>query len=190
MTTAPCRLLLPAALLLALAGCAPADSPAATVPGDAAAAPGGAAPTITVADSCDTIAGAVAPYIEGLVAEESNAEPFNEWGGACNWREPDTATDLSEIRSVEVVVSLQTGETAESLAELAESGYFELVDAPGAARVGGIAHAISIDAVAQVVVTSVMIPDVTVVVSGGRWESVPSLDAEAAVPVAERLLGL
>ncbi|WP_167051903.1 hypothetical protein [Salinibacterium sp. ZJ77] len=55
---------------------------------------------------------------------------------------------------------------------------------------GGIAHAISIDAVAQVVVTSVMIPDVTVVVSGGRGESVPSLDAEAAVPVAERLLGL
>lgn len=148
----------------------------------------GTSTRFAVADSCGAIEAFVAPYIEGLVAEDN--EPFTEWGGVCNWSEPDTATHLSEIRSVEVGVSLQTGETVDSISALRSSDFFTLVEAPAIAQADGIAHTISIDTVAKVIVTSVLVPDVTVTISGGRWEAAPPLDAAAAVVVAQRVLGL
>ncbi len=190
-TTAASALL---AFALALTGCA-ANEPA---PADPSAVPAPGAPDEThvadgelaVLDSCAAIEAVLAPYIEGLVPEAYNAQPFTEWGGTCDWREPEDATDLLEIRTVGVAVSLQTGDTAETLADLARSGFFETVEAPEVERRGGIAHALTIDAGARIIVTTVQLPDVTVAVTGGAWESAAALDAPAAVEVAQRVLGL
>lgn len=179
-------------LALALAGCAaaaPADSP-----GDADAAPSTAPDSTTsvsefdVVTSCDGIAAIVAPYVEGL--ELVSDEAFNEWGGGCTWQEPDTATDLLEVRSVEVLVSLQTGDTREGLAELATSDMLNIVDAPAVAEVGGIAHSLSFDTGVAVSVTSVLVPDVSVTVSGGKWGASGGISEADALVIAQRVLGI
>lgn len=137
--------------------------------------------------SCDDVAPAVAPYIEGLILQPSST--VDEFGVLCLWETPDSATSLAEIRSVEIVVAPSAGPVP-TASDLGAGG---LVPVPDAAveEAGGIAYTLDeAIAVAAVSVTHVQLPDVEVSISGGRWGDAPALDAPAAVAVAKQLLGL
>ncbi|MEE2033001.1 hypothetical protein [Rhodococcus chondri] len=137
--------------------------------------------------SCDDVEPAVAPYIDGLVANASNG--VDEYSVHCLWETADTVTSLSEIRSVQVMIEPNSGEVLD--AATIEAVGLEVVPDSTIEAAGGSAHTMSQEiAVAAATVTSVELPEVKVTISGGRWDNYPSLDADASVAVAKQLLGL
>ncbi|MCR8692335.1 hypothetical protein NWP13_07320 [Rhodococcus pyridinivorans] len=138
-------------------------------------------------DSCDDVAPAVAPYIEGLSLRSSSG--VDEYSVYCAWETPDTATNLDEIRSVEIVLAPGSGNVA-SASDL-ETGGLELLPDPDIEAAGGIAYTMGeAVSVAAVSVTQIQLPDVEVSITGGQWGDYPSLDAPTSVTVAKELLDL
>ncbi|WP_433611508.1 hypothetical protein [Prescottella agglutinans] len=187
----------PIVLLLAAAStaCGSSDDADTSVPGattaEIAIADGGTAgasgaEVLARFTSCDDVAPAVAQYIAGLQENESNV--VDEYGVSCNWETPDGATDLSQIRSVEVLVEPGTGEvpTVQDL----ETGKLVVLPDTDLERAGAVAYTLPVTtAVAGVTVTTVVTPDVKVTITGGQWDDVPSLDGPAAVAAAKELIG-
>ncbi|RVW08340.1 hypothetical protein EGT67_17225 [Prescottella agglutinans] len=187
----------PVVLLLAAAVTAcgssdDADAPAPDVTADAVAvadedaASASGAEVLARFSSCDDVAPAVAQYIAGLQEGESNA--VDEYGVICNWDTPDGATDLSEVRGVEVLIEPGTGEvpTVQDL----EAGKLVVLPDADLERIGGVAYTLPVTtAVAGVIVTRVETPDVSVSITGGQWADMPSLDGPAAVSAAKVLIG-
>ncbi|CAM2809864.1 Lipoprotein [Prescottella defluvii] len=137
--------------------------------------------------SCDDVAPAVAQYNEGL--QESASNMVSEYGVICGWETPDGATDLGQIRTVEVVVEPWSGEVS-AAGDLGAGGLVVVPDA-GLEQAGGIAYTLNLStSVAGVIVTTVETPDAKVTISGGKWDDVPALDGPAAVSVAKQLIGL
>ncbi|GAB2636530.1 hypothetical protein GCM10027068_15150 [Prescottella soli] len=136
--------------------------------------------------SCSDVAPAVAPYIAGLQESPSNA--VDEYGVLCNWEIPDGATDLSEIRVVEVLIEPGTGEVS-AVRDL-EAGKLVVLPDAELEKAGGVAYTLPVTtAVAGVIVTTVETPDVKVTITGGQWDDMPSLDGPAAVSAAKELIG-
>lgn len=130
---------------------------------------------------------AVAAYIDGLEPRADNES--DEYGALCGWEAPEGATDLADVRSVEVLVSFETsdGLTAE---ELTAAGLTPLADA-AIESAGGIAYTAEAGtSAAAVIVTTVAMPEVEVVVTGGQWDGYPALDGPAAIAAARTILGL
>ncbi|MFS0712819.1 hypothetical protein ABC195_02970 [Microbacterium sp. 2P01SA-2] len=189
---APLVLVFTAAALTA--GCAPAaegtsagtdgSTPAANAP-SAASEDGGT--RAFASPDCAAVEAVVAPYIDGLVAREDNGS--DEYGTLCGWEAPEGTIDLDDIRSVEVSISPDPAPPL-SAADLETVGFTPIPDAAVEAA-GGIAYTSGLTVpVAAVIVTTVTLPDVEVIVTGGQWADQPALDGPAAVDVAARLLGL
>ncbi|WFR71748.1 hypothetical protein P9209_23805 [Prescottella defluvii] len=137
--------------------------------------------------SCEDVAPAVAKYIAGLQESPSNA--VDEYGAICNWETPDGATSLSEIRGVEVLIEPGTGEVP-AVSDL-EAGKLAVLPDAALEKAGGVAYTLPVStAVAGVIVTRVETPDVTVSITGGQWNDMPSLDGPAAVSAAKQLIGI
>lgn len=167
-----------------LAGCA-----AGTTPGGEASSGAPTSESAPVASevSCDDVAVAVADYIDGLVPRDDNES--DDYGALCGWEAPEGTTDLAAIRSVEVLVSFESSDGL-SADDLTAAGLTPLPDAAIDAA-GGIAYTTSVDATAAaVIVTTVAMPEVEVVVTGGQWAGYPALDGPAAIGVARSILGL
>ncbi|OII40170.1 hypothetical protein BIU99_05880 [Plantibacter sp. MMLR14_011] len=165
-------------------GSAGSASPAATVPAETSSGGSGDGSPLQV--DCAAVEAAVAPYIEGLVAREDNGA--DEYGTLCGWEAPEGTIDAADIRSVEVVVSPEPSE-ALSVDELAAAGLTPIPDATIEAA-GGIAYSATVETgVAAVIVTTVVLPDTEVSVTGGQWAGHPSLDGPAAVAVVKALMG-
>lgn len=152
-------------------------------------APTGTAPSAPVVETitCDDVAVAVAAYIDGLEPRDDNES--DEYGALCGWEAPAGTTGLDAVRSVEVLVSFETsdGLTAE---ELTAAGLTPLPDA-AIDSAGGIAYTAEAGtSVAAVIVTTVEMPEVEVIVTGGQWDGYPALDGPAAIAVARSILGL
>ncbi|MEU5843911.1 hypothetical protein [Rhodococcus sp. NPDC047139] len=137
--------------------------------------------------SCDDVAPAVAPYIEGLTLRSSSG--VDEYSVYCAWETPDDAAGLEEIRSVEIVMAPGSG-TVPSASDLETGGLVLIPDAEIEAA-GGVAYTMG-QAVSTVAVsvTQIQLPDVEVSISGGQWGDQPSLDAPTSVAVAKELLDL
>ncbi|MFC9516420.1 hypothetical protein ACFTSD_11880 [Nocardiaceae bacterium NPDC056970] len=137
--------------------------------------------------SCGDVAPAVAQYIAGLQESPSNAA--DEYGVICNWETPESATSLSEIRSVEVLIEPGTGEVP-AVSDL-EAGKLSVLPDAAIEKAGGVAYTLPMTtAVAGVIVTTVETPEVKVTITGGQWDDMPSLDAPAAVSAAKQLIGI
>ncbi|MCA1008185.1 hypothetical protein LCL87_20950 [Rhodococcus hoagii] len=137
--------------------------------------------------SCGDVAPTVAQYIAGLQESPSNAA--DEYGVICNWETPESATSLSEIRSVEVLIEPGTGEVP-AVSDL-EAGKLTVLPDAAIAKAGGVAYTLPMTtAVAGVIVTTVETPEVKVTITGGQWDDMPSLDAPAAVAAAKQLIGV
>ncbi|WP_458133439.1 hypothetical protein [Microbacterium arborescens] len=195
------RRLVPLVLVFAAAaltaGCTPAaegtgagtdgSTPAANAPSAPSAAPEDEGTRAFASPDCTAVEAVVAPYIDGLVAREDNGS--DEYGTLCGWEAPEGTIDLDDIRSVEVSISPDPAPPL-SAAELETIGFTPIPDADVEAA-GGIAYTAGTTvAVAGVIVTTVALPDVEVIVTGGQWADRPALDGPAAVDVAARLLGL
>lgn len=153
---------------------------------DEGATGGSGADVLARFSSCDDVAPAVAQYIAGLQEDESNAA--DEYGVICNWETPDGATDLSQVRGVEVLIEPGTGEvpTVQDL----EAGKLVVLPDADLERIGGVAYTLPVTtAVVGVIVTRVETPDVRVSITGGQWDDMPSLDGPAAVSAAKVLIG-
>ncbi|MGU3583233.1 hypothetical protein ACLBYD_08580 [Rhodococcus sp. C26F] len=138
-------------------------------------------------DSCDDVAPAVAPYIEGLSLRSSSG--VDEYSVYCAWETPDSATNLDEIRSVEIVLAPGSGNVP--AASDLETGGLELLPDADIEAAGGIAYTMGeAVSVAAVSVTQIQLPDVEVSITGGQWGDYPSLDAPTSVTVAKELLDL
>ena len=138
-------------------------------------------------DSCDDVAPAVAPYIEGLSLRSSSG--VDEYSVYCAWETPETATNLDEIRSVEIVLAPGSGNVP-SASDL-ETGGLELLPDADIEAAGGVAYTMGeAVSVAAVSVTQIQLPDVEVSITGGQWGDYPSLDAATSVTVAKELLEL
>lgn len=138
-------------------------------------------------DSCDDVAPAVAPYIEGLSLRSSSG--VDEYSVYCAWEAPDSATNLDEIRSVEIVLAPGSGNVP--AASDLETGGLELLPDADIEAAGGIAYTMGeAVSVAAVSVTQIQLPDVEVSITGGQWGDYPSLDAPTSVTVAKELLDL
>ena len=168
-------------------GSAP-DADTATLAADSASGQSGlGADILTRFGSCEDVAPAVAPYIDGLTLRSSSG--VDEYSIYCSWETPESATNLDEIRSVEIVLAPGTG-TVPSAGDL-ETGGLELVPDAEIEAAGGIAYTMGeAVSVAAVSVTQVHLPDVEVSVTGGQWGDYPSLDAPTSVAVAKDLLDL
>lgn len=137
--------------------------------------------------SCAEVAPLVAQYIEGLQEAESNS--VGEYGVNCEWATPDDATDLRQVRSVEVLVGPGPGEVP-AARDLESVGLVVLPDA-GVEEAGGVAYTMdTMTSIIGVIVTTVTTPDVEVTIGGGQWDDVPALDGPAAVSVAKQLIGV
>ncbi|MGX7725200.1 hypothetical protein [Rhodococcus sp. 5G237] len=138
-------------------------------------------------DSCDDVAPAVAPYIEGLSLRSSSG--VDEYSVYCAWETPDSATSLDEIRSVEIVLAPGSGNVP--AASDLETGGLELLPDADIEAAGGIAYTMGeAVSVAAVSVTQIQLPEVEVSITGGQWGDYPSLDAPTSVTVAKELLDL
>lgn len=129
----------------------------------------------------------MAAYIDGLEPRDDNES--DEYGAICGWESPEGTTDLADVRSVEVLISFESsdGLTAD---ELTEAGLTPLPDA-ATESADGIAYTSGEEtSVAAVIVTTVAMPEVEVIVTGGQWDGYPALDGPAAVTVARNILGL
>ena len=187
----PVALLLAAAVSACGSGDTDMSAPEPAVPETAASGDGasGASGSGVLArfTSCDDVAPAVAQYIEGL--QEGASNMVSEYGVICEWETPDGATDLRQIRTVEVVVEPRSGEVS-AAGDLGAGGLVVVPDA-GLEQAGGIAYTLNMStSVVGVIVTTVETPDVKVTISGGKWDDVPALDGPAAVSAAKELLGL
>lgn len=138
-------------------------------------------------DSCDDVAPAVAPYIEGLSLRSSSG--VDEYSVYCAWETRDSATNLDEIRSVEIVLAPGSGNVP-AAGDL-ETGGLELLPDADIEAAGGIAYTMGeAVSVAAVSVTQIQLPEVEVSITGGQWGDYPSLDAPTSVTVAKELLDL
>lgn len=154
---------------------------------DAGASNGSGTDVLAGFSSCADVAPAVAQYIEGLQEAESNS--VDEYGAYCNWETPDDATNLSEIRGVEVIVEPGSGEVPR--VQDLEAGKLVVLPDADLEEIGGVAYTLPMTtAVAGVVATTVETPDVRVSITGGQWNDAPSLDAPAAVAAAKQLIGV
>ncbi|MBS9372366.1 hypothetical protein [Rhodococcus sp. B50] len=160
----------------------------ATFDGDAVGEPTGLGSDILARfGSCDDVAPAVAPYIEGLTLRSSSG--VDEYSVYCSWETSDSATSLDEIRSVEIVLAPGSG-TVPSASDL-ETGGLELIPDADIEAAGGIAYTMGeAVSVAAVSVTQIQLPEVEVSITGGQWGDYPSLDAPTSVTVAKELLDL
>jgi hypothetical protein len=177
-----------AILAALLAACSPAtttgQAPSGETPGTETPAAENENPVPAV--TCDDVAVAVAAYIDGLEARIDNG--VDEYGATCAWESPAGVTDLADIRSVEVLISVEPadGLTAE---DLTAAGLTPLPDVAIEAA-GGIAYTSDVEvSVASVIVTTVVLPDVEVIVTGGKWDGRPSLDGPASLVVAKTVEG-
>ncbi|MFE4499227.1 hypothetical protein ACFRFQ_05155 [Rhodococcus sp. NPDC056743] len=137
--------------------------------------------------SCDDVSPAVAQYIVGLQEAPSNA--VDEYGVLCNWETPDGATDLSQVRGVEVLIEPGIGQVPE-MRDLEAGGLVILPDAV-IEDSGGVAYTFPVaTSVVGVVVTTIETPDVKVTITGGQWDDMPALDGPAAVSAAKQLMGV
>ncbi|MBC9943537.1 hypothetical protein ICL81_03210 [Leucobacter sp. cx-328] len=176
-----------------LAGCSSAADPSDTAAGSADTNPSAQQDTgandgtfsIEKITSCDQVAEAVAPYIEGLVPlEGSNVSSTSVY---CSWGSGEAGTDLSDIRGVDVTLT-PTPEQPDFSMLLDMKGTEALAD-PWVAEQGGTAFAHTVDIGLVVTIgTTVWVPGVEVSIAGGKWDGVPSLDGPAGIEVAKALL--
>lgn len=147
----------------------------------------------SAAPSCDTIGAAIAPFVSGLAAQSD--DDGSDGGADCDWEAPPGVTDPAAVRSIGVTVE-EGAQTPLTPAEVQQAGMRVISDAAVQAK-GGIAYttdtAGSTDTgtgADDVIITTITLPNVEVVVSGGRWPGYPALDGPAAATVANRILGL
>lgn len=138
--------------------------------------------------SCDQVASAVAPYIEGLAPVESNV--VDEWGISCSWEAAEGETDFANNRSVEVGIA-----PLEPDAEKPDPAFVEAMDGGSVVEdgwvesSGGIAYSLDMaTAVVGVSSTTVWLPGIEAHITGGKWEGMPALDGPAALNVVKSLV--
>lgn len=138
--------------------------------------------------SCDDVGAVLADHIADLEPDEGNV--VDEWGVTCLWESPETATDPSLVRSVEVgMVANESAEPPALDLLRAMDGFQEHAD-PAVTEAGGVAYSLTLGAeIVESVVTTVWFPGVEVTVSGGAAANASALDGPTAVGVALRLLG-
>lgn len=137
---------------------------------------------------CQDIAPYLAGHLEGLVEAEGNT--VDEWGVQCGWEPPPGNTDIGQVRTVGVSALLGE-QTVLTPDELASVGTLEYLPDPVIEAAGGIVSTMTTgSAVSGVILTTVTLPEVEVVVGGGRWADFPALDGPAAVDLAKSLLDL
>ncbi|MFC4125027.1 hypothetical protein [Nocardia rhizosphaerae] len=144
-------------------------------------------PILAETIGCDTVAAAVAPYIEGLVPLDTNEA--DQYGSYCNWETDTDSGTIAEIRSVEVIIEPGNGEvpTAQTLS----AGGLTVIPDQELDSAGGIAYTLgATTAVAAVAATTVELPTAKVSITGGQWADAPDLDGPAAVGVAKQLLNI
>ena len=138
--------------------------------------------------SCDTVEAVVAPYIQNLVAMESNV--VDEWGVSCQWEMAEGETDWANNRSVSVGISPEPLEKPDLALLTDASDAITAVDDAWVAQQDGVAYTMTMEtAVATAIVTTVWLPYAEITVTGGKWGDHPALDGPAAVQVAKALLG-
>lgn len=182
------------ASLLLLTGCVAAepetpadpvdDSGAVATPDDAVSG----ASALASITSCDQVADAVAPYIEGLVPSESNV--VDEWGVSCSWETAEDETDLANNRSVEVgIVATEANAEKPDASGVAAMEGGALIEDDWVSERDGIAFSLTLGtAVAAAISTTVWVPGAEARITGGQWADFPALDGPAAVQVMKTLL--
>lgn len=138
--------------------------------------------------SCDQVAAAVAPYIEGLAPLETNV--VDEWGISCSWEAAEDETDFANNRSVEVgMMALEPDSEKPDPAFVEAMDGGSLVEDGWVESAGGVAYTLDMaTAVVGVSVTTVWLPGIEAHVTGGKWEGMPALDGPAALEVVKSLV--
>lgn len=138
--------------------------------------------------SCDQVAGAVAPYIEGLAPLDSNV--VDEWGISCTWEAAEDETDFANNRSVEVgLTALEPGEVKPDPEFVLKLDGSALVEDSWIDSSGGIAYSLGMTtSVVGVISTTVWLPGVQAQITGGQWDGMPALDGAASVEVVKSLV--
>lgn len=182
-------------ILATVSGCAGTEAPDPSVSSGAATpdttpadAPGSPRFTLDGITSCDQVEQAVALYIEGLVPAESNV--VDEWGASCLWETPESQTDLSQIRAVEVQLApVEADAEAPDPSMVAQTEGGSVIENDWVAANDGVAFSLTLGtAVAGATSTTVWVPGVEAVIAGGQWADAPALDGPAAVDVVQSLL--
>ena len=174
-----------------LVGCsAPAESDSAVTEVEGAevvTAPAGGEFSVDQVTSCDQVEAAVAPYIEGLVAADTNG--VNEWGVECGWTTANPDENLAEMRSVQVsLTASQSVMDDEAKALMLEMGMEEVTDAWVTENGGNVmVMRMGEGGPLDIISTSVALPGVEAAITGGEWSNVPSLDGPAAAGVVKAL---
>lgn len=186
-----------AASALVLSGCSAA---APTAPDDAVTDPnasdtttddtatGGGVFSIDHITSCDQVEAVVAPYIEGLAPMASNG--VDEWSVYCGWETAEGETDWANVRSVDITLTpLGTDESAPDTSWVETMDGAEVLTDAWLDTHGGVATSVTIGtAVTGVASTTVWVPGVEVMISGGTWADYPDLDGPASIEIAKALV--
>ncbi|MDM8084876.1 hypothetical protein QUV83_08880 [Cellulomonas cellasea] len=138
--------------------------------------------------SCDQVAALTGGLTDGLTLVDPSVD---EWGFACLWEAPD-ATDLAEVRSIEVIgqpFDLRGSMTTP--ADIAAGGVLTQIPDATLEQAGGIAYSMRLGDVVSALAVTIQVPDAEISVGGGGWAGqTAGLDETAAVRIATAVLGL